>query len=387
MRPVAAFVSVRPGDAQSQWLSGVSASIGNPVRWLAPFLAVLLVLFPKSAVAEQTVAVALSYDAPSDCPSKARFIQRLRMHTQRLVLSGAHDALRLQVTVQQGEASYRGRLDVARSGQPIGSREFNDPECREVVSALALSAALSIDPQATLSVPDSASDEADNTTVGAEPDDPEVDATGRSVPLDGSEPTRAAASAPGHRADVAEVLPAQPLDNTKTHLWSLGPLVAASFSFDPKAALGLGLFASVRDLLPRTLFPLEVAFHVDYLSTRSTRGSDPLALDWFQAAVRYCPLRSGKSLTLLLCSTMQGGWIVAQGRELMRTERATRSFFAAGLGLQGRATLNPSWELSAMGDITVPFVERRFATDPGSVEVSSSRPVGVTLALGAHFGF
>src|SRR5690606_6128876 len=101
----------------------------------------------------------------------------------------------------------------------------------------------------------------------------------------------------------------------------------------------------------------------------------------------YCPLRSGSALTLLLCSTVQGGWIVAQGRDLAESEQVTRSFFSAGLGLQGRVTVSETWELTAFGDITVPFVERRFARDPGSVEVASSRPVGAMLGLGAHFGF
>lgn len=385
MRRVAGVIGA-PRQCSTRWRSGVSESLRYLVRRLAPLVAVVVVLLARSAAAQQAVPVLLSYDAPAGCPSQTRFIQRLRMHTQRLVLSNAGDALQLEVRVRRVGRTYQGRLDVARVGQPIGSREFNDSECGEVVAALALSAALSIDPDASLSVTDSVSNEEDDATAAAAGDqtgaqtEEGVTGTERS---NAAKPTTAAERQPG--GPWAPVPEASASD--QTYLWSLGPLFVTSFNFGPKAAVGLGLFASVRDLSPQFVFPLELALHVDYLSTRSTRGSDPLALDWFQAAVRYCPLRSGSALTLLLCSTVQGGWIVAQGRDLAESEQVTRSFFSAGLGLQGRVTVSETWELTAFGDITVPFVERRFAIDPGSVEVASSRPVGAMLGLGAHFGF
>src|SRR5690606_36383082 len=98
------------------------------------------------------VRVQLSYEAVTGCPERSRFVRRLSMHTQRLSLSRDPDALRLGVEVVRHPSGFRGRLEVMRAGQPLGSREFLDADCREVVAALALSAALSIDPDATLQI-------------------------------------------------------------------------------------------------------------------------------------------------------------------------------------------------------------------------------------------
>src|SRR6187399_1602737 len=109
-------------------------------------------LFAGSVSAQEIVPVVLSYSAPSSCPSQGRFVARLRMHTQRLELSNESDALVLDVAIARTSRGFSGTLEVAQSGRAAGTRTFEAAECPEVVWALALSAALSIDPQANLTV-------------------------------------------------------------------------------------------------------------------------------------------------------------------------------------------------------------------------------------------
>lgn len=347
----------------------------------------LTLLLSRTLPAQQAVPVSTTYHVIESCPAKPLFLARLRMHTQRVRFSAERDALELDVRVRRVGSDFAGRLEVTRGGIALGSREFRDADCREVVWALALSAALSIDPEATLAV----SDEAD--TLQPEPSDSAQAAS----PPDVSEASAGEAgseSTPRQRAesDASESSPGTadqqgPLAGRSHPLrWFAGPLALANFTLEPKAALGAGAMLSVSDL-SRNVFPLELALRVHYLTTRMTRGADPLLLDWWAAVFQYCPLRAGHDVALLLCSQLEGGAISAEGVELADTRRKTRTMFAAGLGLQGRFALAERLAIVSHLDLQVPLSQRAFATSPGPVVVAASRPVGASLGLGALFGF
>lgn len=352
-------------------------------------IAMCALLFMSHASAQEPVPVALTYSAPSSCPTQGRFVARLRMHTRRVQLSSDPDGLTLQVAIVRTGEGYSGTLGVAQRGRPPGTRNFEAADCADVVSALALSAALSIDPEANLTVA------------------PETEASGLAEPGEstGSEATpetRAGAESTanpaerspsdGHtEADVHEPQP-PPLEPAPAQtgggtLWSIGPALSLSFAFEPKAAIGGGLVTAVRDTSERNVFPLELALRLEYLSTRLTRGDDPAVLDWWSANFLACPLRAGDGLTVLLCGVGQAGLLLAEGVDVERPESVSRSFFSLGLGLWARQRLSDHWELSAMADFKVPLVDRAFAVGPDLDVVASSRPIGVGATLGAVYGF
>jgi len=360
-----------------------------------------VLLFVSHAAAQEAVPVALSYSAPSSCPAQGRFVARLRMHTQRVQWSNEPDALVLQVIIVRTSQGFSGKLAVAQQGRPVGTRAFEGHDCPDVVWALALSAALSIDPEATLTV---ASEEPTGET-GAEPDDLGASDNAAGAGQESPRPANSADSAEAHNesdASTMEALP--PLGEAPSEkpggatLWSIGPVLSASFAFDPKAAIGGGLVAAVRDTSGRTVLPLELALRLEYLGTRWTRGSDPLVLDWWSANLLACPFRAGEGLTVLVCGVGQVGWIHAQGVDgdgdvdVQQTEAVWRSFFSLGLGLWARQRIGDHWELSGVADVKVPLVDRAFAlateTETQDLEVvSSSRPLGVGVSLGAVYGF
>jgi hypothetical protein len=347
-------------------------------------------LFASPVSAQETVPVVLSYSAPSSCPPQGRFVARLRMHTQRLELSNALDALTLDVSIARTSRGFSGTLEVAHSGRAAGTRTFEATECAEVVWALALSAALSIDPEATVTVAAEAEGGGDTASDGpASSESTPTSEPARSSEAD-SEP-QASPSGTDSAGGVTEPVnpPSEPVpEHGRAGVqWSLGPMLAASFAFDPKAALGGGLIVGVRDKSGRGLLPLELALQVEYLGTRATRGSDPLILDWWSANLLACPLRGGDSLTVLLCGAARGGLIQAQGVDVEEAETVSRGFFSLGLGLWARQRLSDHWELSGVADFQVPLVDRAFAVGPDLEVVSSSRPIGVSFALGAVYGF
>ena len=163
--------------------------------------------------------------------------------------------------------------------------------------------------------------------------------------------------------------------------------LSLSFAFEPKAAVGGGMVAAVRDTSGRQLLPLELALRLEYLGTRLTRGSDPLVLDWWTANLLVCPLRAGAGPTLLLCGVGQAGLIRAEGVDVEQPESVSRSFYSLGLALWARHPLGEHWELFAVADFKLPLVDRAFALGPGLEVISSSRPVGASVSLGAVYGF
>ena len=361
-----------------------------------------VLLFASRASAQEAVPVALSYSAPSSCPAQGRFVARLRMHTQRVQWSNEPDALVLQVIIVRTSQGFSGKLAVAQQGRPVGTRAFEGHDCPDVVWALALSAALSIDPEATLTV---ASEEPSGES-GAEPDELGASENAEGSGKESRPPANSSSSAAADTESEAremEALP--PLGEAPSEevgggtLWSIGPVLSASFAFDPKAAIGGGLITAVRDTTGRNVLPLELALRLEYLGTRWTRGSDPLVLDWWSANFLACPFRAGDDLTVLMCGVGQAGLIHAQGVEgdgddvgVEQTEAVWRSFFSLGLGLWARQRLGDHWELSGVADVKVPLVDRAFALAPETegqdLEViSSSRPLGVGVSLGAVYGF
>jgi len=356
-------------------------------------IAMCALLFTSQASGQEPVPVALTYSAPSSCPTQGRFVARLRMHTQRVQFASDPDGLTLQVGIVRTSEGYSGTLEVAQQGRPPGTRTFEAADCADVVSALALSAALSIDPEANLTVAP------ENEAGGlAEPGE----STG-SEATPGSEPGTESGASPSERSpansgtepDANEPLP-PPLEPAPTQggggtLWSIGPALSVSFAFEPKAAIGGGLVTAVRDTSGRNVFPLELALRLEYLSTRLTRGDDPLVLDWWSANLLACPLRAGDGLTVLLCGVGQAGLLHAEGVDVEQPESVSRSFFSVGLGLWARQRLSDHWELSAVADFKVPLVDRTFVLGAGETPdldvVSSSRPIGVSATLGAVYGF
>ena len=120
--------------------------LGNAVTVVA------LLASPADARAEPLADVSITYAAPDGCPGVEDFRQELGA---RLVDTSpeAWHGFAFWVSVQAADAGYVARLRVI---DPKGSdidREVSDPQCREVVRAVAFVAAVLVDPNAASSPP------------------------------------------------------------------------------------------------------------------------------------------------------------------------------------------------------------------------------------------
>jgi hypothetical protein len=115
----------------------------------------LLCALSTSGVRAQTappVAVALDYSAPDGCPDAKSFREQVLGRTKRVSFADASAAGPLAWSVRIAETSggSRGSLRVTGAKPSKLERNVTASSCEQVVDALALVAALSVDPDASL---------------------------------------------------------------------------------------------------------------------------------------------------------------------------------------------------------------------------------------------
>ncbi len=126
----------------------------------AAFVTAALVLTARAGAAEPvtgappasaTEAVSLLYEdsPPPDCPTEAEFEAEVEKLTTKVRFTKERQARRVRIELSSGPRDVVGRL-VTGDGKNQSSRELRGKTCREVASALAISVALTLDPDALL---------------------------------------------------------------------------------------------------------------------------------------------------------------------------------------------------------------------------------------------
>jgi hypothetical protein len=111
------------------------------------FGAACLLARPSSAET-QVETVALTYDVPAGCPDAAAFEREVTAYTSKAQFTQQPATRRhFRVRIRRSGSALQGRLEVSE-GDAIAHREVTGAACGEVVSALALAAALTVDPDA-----------------------------------------------------------------------------------------------------------------------------------------------------------------------------------------------------------------------------------------------
>src|SRR5690606_17944552 len=110
--------------------------------------ALALVAFTREAAA-QTMSVALDYRGTAACPPREAFWEALATRTQRVqqATDASADVL-LRVDLAPSGDGVLGRMEIVRDGLATEPRYVEADDCNGVIHALALTAALGIDPGA-----------------------------------------------------------------------------------------------------------------------------------------------------------------------------------------------------------------------------------------------
>jgi hypothetical protein len=332
-----------------------------PVRARPRIVASLVLVLATSATARGAraaePAVRLRYAAPSGCPNASWFWRQVRLRTARVhVVADVTLAPVLDVAIE-APSGTKGRLSLRALDGTVTEREIEGEGCTEVASALALIAALALDPEARTS-PD--------VTRGERPLDRSasdlLDVAPPVLPV----PTRFGTTL-GTRASVATGLSPSPLVGGVFDLelaWEHGAFLTA-------LRLGVDRAISGRFAL------------------RAVGAAATANVSRTVALVELRPWRwIGGLLTLAPVATLEVGALHVDGAGIVPALRPTRP--CAGLELGGGASvaLYGPLRLDLGAAFTVPFVrDAFFVASAPSVTVLQAAPAGFrgSLGLGGRF--
>lgn len=328
-----------------------------------------------------TIAVLFEYSAPSDCPNGDRVFSLVHRRSERLIR--VHDASasqRLVMDISSYPQGYRGELTVLRTGQNKERRSMKGTTCSEVVEALALTAALSIDPNATLTL--GPLDDGDPTEVSSNTERSPLDNDSNGNP--NTEPQEQLKPDQGDKSVRRQRSRAQ-RDNQAYRL-GLGLALTLQKTMDRSVHVGGGLAFSWSEP-EATWFPLEFRVFAQMLLDTAKDDVPAIRTRLWLSNVAYCPLRLGEKHALLVCPLLQLGAIVAKSEGLQADSTATRFFAATGAQLELRTQLAQNMDLWLIPAFLLPLTEREFAVEPGPEVLRSTVFPGWSASLGANWAF
>jgi hypothetical protein len=370
---------------------------GKVFAWGA-LLAGLVGWAPAALAEERTFTV--DYRAPNRCPPREKFLGEIARRTATARVAGPAEQpdIVMLVRLEQGRRA-RGRIEIT-AGTQTSERKVEGQSCAEVAGALALIAALAIDPLA-------------NSVFGLPPlplpPDPHVPREVGTrlaiplpnVPLPEGDP-RAARPGRPPRLDEAALIEARPLpafpyfEEASGRTLGVGP--GALFALDvgpaPQPLVGaVGLVGIVSTAEIAWTLRAELAYEVSVADEAlPAPSSDSLRFRMIRGRVEGCvpgwiPL---DWLRLWPCANVGGGALWAElsrpAGDVVPTVEAASPWFVLGLG--GRLEVLPTeWlgiDLRLGPDF--PLVRGAFRTDTGA-EIHVPAPATFSMSTGVGLWF
>jgi len=334
----------------------------------------------------------LEYRASVGCDDEQRFMAAVRARAPRARLARSDEPARVfQIDIEQGAKGTRARLTIR---EPSGQRTVRDLEtkdCREAVDALALIAALAVDPQAVAASTANAQRGTESKSSGAAPPSP------------GAEPaSTAAARSEAPRSELVPPAPTQTTIQTRdvpvatteagaiaARSWMWAATVAASgrggvapgLLYGGRVGVGLNRIAN-GGWSPGLRLAGEFATNTGF----AVEGG-VATFAYAAGSLELCPLRvpaSGR-FGARPCGTSDLGIVYGRGSEVPNARSASRLWWSVG-GL-----LRLEWLLSARIGVeldigcTFPVWRDRFRFDPRLIyEVAQASGVAA-LGVSMHF--
>lgn len=305
------------------------------------------------------ILVDFRYRAPLECMDDKQAFSLLHRRSRRVMRADSGGSVQqLNMAVVADSAGYRGVLRVKRLGQAEERRSMTGESCDEVVEALALTAALSIDPNATL-------------TLG--PSSPESEARS-----DDGSPGRTVGSS-DREGGISS--------STSLPRVTLGASLSSQKLMNQVMHVGGGAVLSISGDGQKVVLPAEARLSLHVLTEATTPRESSIFTSFILSRFAYCPLRFGHDSSVMLCPVSQVGAVMAQSRGFEGDSQVTRFLMTVGLEGWLRTRISRRWELWLSPALTVPLTRRHFAVQPGPEVLSATVDVawGVSAGIGWSF--
>ncbi len=287
--------------------------------------------------------IRIEYDTAGACPDRASFERQLFARTTRARIADRPDSRTFAVRFAGASGSLTGVLEVRSRTGEVSNREVPGESCEDVVGALALAAALVIDPHASTAP----------------------------IPEIASAPATPPVSAPAATRGEASVSPV-PAPAGWRSTFGVGLAGGVRAGTLPSAAPSAMVFA---DLALRKGVPSEGAFapsvRVSFGGTLSqtvpVAASGSSSFGWLGGRADLCPLRAriATSLEARPCAAFEVGALSASTDAVPLGRTPTRPWVAGGAAAFLRWNAAPIF-LEAGAQLLAPFARHRFYVGPDS---------------------
>jgi hypothetical protein len=329
--------------------------------------AVVCLVVPAAARAEpEAVARGGDYQAPAGCPPADAFFSGVHARTPRArrAAEGA-GARTFVVTLGARDGEISGTLVIRSTDDAESERVVSGDTCEEVVSALALIAALAIDPHASAApVP--------------------VEAAAPPPP-----PSSPPAPAPASEVPAREAPRPSPTSGPLGG-WRLATSVDASIAggVTPRSAFGVPVMIHVlgaRGTGGRALAP---TFHLGFerasTGTGDVQGGASARFTWTVGIVEGCPHRfQSGPISFEPCLRFEAGALRGEGANIAPAREDTRAWLALGAALRAEWSVLGPLFVEAEAGARAPFFRTTYFFEP---DTTIYRPPAVGALAGAGVG-
>jgi hypothetical protein len=350
-------------------LSVTRAEIGAIVRRALPLVLASSTLARAAGAAPPGQPFRLEYWAQGQCPDAVEFARQIQTRAPRLRLAeGAEPALGFYAELDARSGSAKGTL-TARSpdGREV-RREVRGSTCDDVVTALALIAALAADPAQPITAPHAASAAEVPSPVRARRPSPALEpAQEYPVPSDaegGADPAR-------------------------RWTFGLGAGLAFDSSIAPSPGYGLSIAVDAEGpggsaLRPQLGLSLNRA-----VAGRTEAGASIASFTWLAFRLTACPLRWPEQTPLFIrpCVFLDAGEL--EGSVWLETQHSDTSHAWFGLGAFGRveALVGESLSFQLDGGLSAPLEHEEFRAGPGASLAFRVPQAGFLGKIGLSYRF
>jgi hypothetical protein len=276
------------------------------------------------------------------CPHDTFTHQVLRRAPSAKLATPNEPALSMAVKLRTEPGIVRGRLTLLEPNGVVTERDVTGASCAEVTAALALIAAVFLDPNAT-------ADEPPKVPPRADP-----------------------------RPDAAEA----------QGVWRLGggPAVGVHGATAPRFTPGLALVLEAALERDRGLSPLFSVSLMRGLTSRVEVQTSVATLRFMAARLQACPVAwpRASNLTFRPCGLIEAGVLDAAGTETSDPQRVRTPWLAPGGALRAELNLSTILMIALDAGFVVPLFRPEFYFDPDAPETVAFEvpPIGSTGHLG-----
>jgi hypothetical protein len=342
-----------------------------------------LMLVSQYARAEGS-SIPVRYVAPPGCPEAGTFVDRVLARAPQLRLdlnSSAPHPLAAQIDVAANGSSV-GRLEIPGSNGELTVRQVTADSCDSVVSALALIAALAIDPHQTNAAGSASASSMTPQALQA----PTADSPGRLL-AQGSVETTATQTSPIASGSSSP-------EAGQHGSWAVGVRANGSVGGAAPRPMGGGLIFIERAAPNDARWNWTARFSVGYASTGAftvDTGGGGARFSLALARLDGCPTSfSFGPATLAPCVAFEGGELIAQGLaqgSIYSAAIVPELWFAAAVLARLRVRLGDRFLVDLDGGPTFPLVRDSFVFDDPTVLIHQVGPVAATMDLSVAFCF